>query len=64
MSGTVIDRLQNIQNELMQIDHQCARENQMSWPLVPVMSAVEQALDEYIAKSHARTAQKSEKGVV
>ncbi len=47
MNGTVLDRLLNIQHELTSIESQCARERQPTWPLVPIMHEVEDAITEY-----------------
>lgn len=49
--GTVVERLKNIQNELMSIAHQAAREGQMDWPLISIMTATELALDRYMEES-------------
>jgi len=48
MNGTVTDRLKSIQIELMSIAHQAGREGWVEWPLIPVMTATEQALDQYL----------------
>lgn len=53
--GTVVQRLTNIQAELVSIEQQCCREQQIIWPLVPISHEVEAALKEYEAKAYGRT---------
>jgi hypothetical protein len=50
--GTVVQRLMNMQNELLSIEAQCNRERQVVWPLVWIMHELDEAVVEYSAKAY------------
>lgn len=50
--GTVLQRLTNMQSDLLSIEQQCIRENVITWPLVAVMHELEDAVQEYTAKAY------------
>ena len=63
--GTIVERLMNMQQELLSIEAQCVREHQIIWPLVPISHEVTQALDEYRAKAYGRQPEpKPERGLI
>lgn len=50
--GTILQRLKNMQQDLLSIENQCNREHQVVWPLVPVLHELDNALSEYAAKAY------------